>query len=89
MAKHEFPIPVIMSTPEIPPIQPGVMAHSRPFVAKAEHQEPLGFPGELVDNWKSVALDKMEELLGKYRAPIVVISQSLENSFQNWSAQPN
>jgi Fe-S oxidoreductase len=44
------------------------MAHSRPFVAKAEHQEPLGFPGELVDNWKSVAIDKMEELLGKYRA---------------------
>ncbi len=68
MAKHEFPIPVIRSTPEIPPIQPGVMAHSRPFVAKAEHQEPLGFPGELVDNWKSVAIDKMEELLGKYRA---------------------
>ena len=44
------------------------MAHSRPFVAKAEHQEPLGFPGELVDNWKSVAIDKMQELLGKYRA---------------------
>ena len=68
MAKHKFPIPVIRSNPEIPPIQPGVMAHSRPFVAKAEHQEPLGFPGELVDDWKSVAIDKMEELLGKYRA---------------------
>ncbi len=68
MAKHEFPIPVIRSTPEIPPIRPGAMAHSRPFVAKAEHQEPLGFPGELVDNWKSVAIDKMQELLGKYRA---------------------
>ena len=68
MAKREFSIPVIKSPPEIPPIRPGAMAHSRPFVAKAEHQEPLGFPGELVDNWKSVAIDKMEELLGKYRA---------------------
>jgi len=68
MAKHEFSIPVVKSTLEIPPIQPRAMAHSSPFVAKAEHQEPLGFPGELVDNWKTVALDKMEELLGKYRA---------------------
>ena len=68
MAKHEFSIPVVKSTLEIPPIQPGAMAHSSPFVAKAEHQQPLGFPGELVDNWKSVAIDKMEELLGKYRA---------------------
>ena len=44
------------------------MAHSKPFIAKPQHQEPLGFPGELMDNWKQVALDKMEELLGKYRS---------------------
>ncbi|GIT23982.1 MAG: hypothetical protein CM1200mP41_00260 [Gammaproteobacteria bacterium] len=44
------------------------MAETKPFVAKAEFQEALGFPGELVDNWQSVALDKMSELLGKYRA---------------------
>ncbi|HIM88495.1 MAG TPA: (Fe-S)-binding protein, partial [Gammaproteobacteria bacterium] len=68
MAKHEFSIPVVKVTLETPPLQPAAMAHSSPFVAKAEHQEPLGFPGELVDNWKTVALDKMEELLGKYRA---------------------
>ena len=68
MAKHEFSIPVVKVTLETPPLQPAAMAHSSPLVAKAEHQEPLGFPGELVDNWKTVALDKMEELLGKYRA---------------------
>ncbi|MEA3291935.1 MAG: (Fe-S)-binding protein, partial [Pseudomonadota bacterium] len=28
----------------------------------------LGFPGELVDNWQEVALEKMGELLGKYRS---------------------
>ncbi len=44
------------------------MAHSKPFLAKPEHQEPLGFPGELVDGWERVALEKMEELLGKYRS---------------------
>ena len=41
------------------------MAHSAPFVAKPEFQEPLGFPGELVDNWQAKAIDKMGELLGQ------------------------
>ncbi|HFD81533.1 MAG TPA: (Fe-S)-binding protein [Gammaproteobacteria bacterium] len=44
------------------------MAHSSPFVAAEKFQEPLGFPGSLVDNWKEVAIDKMGELLGKYRS---------------------
>jgi len=44
------------------------MAHSRPFVAKPEHQEPLGFPGVLVDNWQEKAIDKMGDLLGRYRS---------------------
>ena len=44
------------------------MAHSKPFVAGAEHQEKLGFPGQLVDNWKEKALDKMTELRSKYRS---------------------
>ncbi len=44
------------------------MAHSKPFVAKPAIQEPLGFPGELVDNWQEKALEKMGELLGKYRS---------------------
>ncbi|MCO6413827.1 MAG: (Fe-S)-binding protein [Thiogranum sp.] len=44
------------------------MAHSRPYVAAGKFQTPLGFPEELVDNWKEVAIDKMGELLGKYRS---------------------
>jgi Fe-S oxidoreductase len=39
-----------------------------PFVAKPVMQEPLGFPGELVDNWQEVAINKMDELLTKYRS---------------------
>jgi len=44
------------------------MAHSQPFVAKSDHQEALGFPGELVEDWHDKAIDKMGELLGKYRS---------------------
>lgn len=68
MAKQEFETPVIPPIQVIPSVQPDAMAHSKPFVAKADHQEALGFPGELVDNWREVALDKMGELLGKYRS---------------------
>ncbi|MFZ0254832.1 MAG: (Fe-S)-binding protein [Gammaproteobacteria bacterium] len=66
MAKFETP--AFKEYPEIPVVQPGTMAHSRPFVAAAGHQAALGFPGELVDNWQSVAVAKMGELLGKYRS---------------------
>jgi Fe-S oxidoreductase len=68
MDKPKFETPVLEDIPVVPRVQPGAMAHSRPFVAKAEHQEPLGFPGELADNWKETALDKMDELLDKYRS---------------------
>ncbi len=63
----DFDTPELKEYPVIPHLQEGVMAHSKPFVAKEEFQEQLGFPGELVDNWEQVALDKMEELTGKYR----------------------
>ncbi|MCP4828472.1 MAG: (Fe-S)-binding protein, partial [Proteobacteria bacterium] len=68
MAKVEFETPPLPDQLSIPAVLPGAMAHSRPFVAKPEHQQPLGFPGELVDNWQKVALDKMDELLGRYRS---------------------
>ena len=44
------------------------MSHSKPFIAKEPHQEPLGFPGELVDDWENVAIKKMADLQGKYRS---------------------
>ncbi len=68
MAAPEFETPKIDEYPVIPRLQEGVMSHSRPFVAKADFQEKLGFPGELVDNWKEVAIEKMGELTGKYRS---------------------
>ncbi|NOX09743.1 MAG: (Fe-S)-binding protein [Gammaproteobacteria bacterium] len=48
------------------------MAHSAPFLAKKEFQNNLGFPGAeekgaLIDGWKDAAIDKMGDLLNRYR----------------------
>lgn len=67
MAKVEFETPAVGEFVETPEIHEGVMAHSQPFIAKADHQEALGFPGELVDNWQEVAIAKLGELTSKYR----------------------
>ncbi|NNK99443.1 MAG: (Fe-S)-binding protein, partial [Xanthomonadales bacterium] len=53
---------------EIPALNRGVMKDSSPFVAAPEHQEALGFPGELVDNWREKAIEKFGELLQRSRA---------------------
>ncbi|MDP6428167.1 MAG: (Fe-S)-binding protein [Rhodospirillales bacterium] len=64
----DFTVPELPDIPEQPKLEPGAMSHSSPFVAAPEHQEALGFPGELPENWKQLALEKMGELLGKYRS---------------------
>jgi Fe-S oxidoreductase len=74
----DFEIPELKEFPVIPKIQEGTMAHSKPFVAKPEFQEALGFPGELVDNWQQVAYDKMEELNGKYRSLAVYLDSCVK-----------
>jgi Fe-S oxidoreductase len=68
MAKADFEIPELQEYPEIPAVVPGTMAHSKPFIAKAEFQTPLNFPGELPDDWQKQAIDAMGDLLGKYRS---------------------
>ena len=68
MAKVDYDIPEMKEYPEIPVVVEGTMAHSQPYVAAEKFQGELGFPGELKDNWQEVALDKMGELLGKYRS---------------------
>ncbi len=68
MAKAKIEVPQIKTKREMPSLQPGAMAHSKPYVAAPDHQKPLGFPGELVDNWEEKAVEKLRELLGKYRS---------------------
>jgi Fe-S oxidoreductase len=74
----DFETPELKEYPEVPHIEVGTMAHSKPFVAKQQFQEPLGFPGELVDNWQQVAYDKMEELTGKYRSLAVFLDSCVK-----------
>jgi len=65
---NEFKTPDYRADRAIPKLHKDVMKHSQPFTAKPKFQEPLGFPGELVDNWEQAAVDKMGELVGKYRS---------------------
>jgi len=53
---------------EIPELHEGTMAHSHPFLAEPEHQEALGFPGELVEDWHDKAIGRLGELLRKSRS---------------------
>ncbi len=64
----DFDTPDISVPIEIPTLDRGAMHHSSPFPAAPDHQEALGFPGELVDDWQSKAINKLGELLGKSRA---------------------
>ena len=64
----DFETPTLKPYPVIPPIEIGSMAHSKPFVAKPDIQQKIGFPGELVDNWEQVAVEKMGELVDNSRA---------------------
>ena len=64
----DFEVPELTEYPTIPKHPDGVMAHSKPFVAAGNFQTPLGYPEELNDNWKEVAIDKKGELLGKFRS---------------------
>ena len=63
----DFTLPVHKEYPQTPTLKPDAMAHSKPYAASSDHQEALGFPGELVENWHDKAIAKFGELLGKYR----------------------
>jgi [DsrC]-trisulfide reductase subunit K len=53
---------------ELPHLSCGAMAESKPFGAAANHQEPLGFPGELVPDWHDKAIARLGELVNGSRA---------------------
>ncbi len=63
-----FETPELTEFQLVPHLNKGTMAHSQPFIAKPEFQEPLGYPGELVDNWEEIAVKKLGELATKYRS---------------------
>ncbi len=67
-AKATFDVPQMQEYPIIPMLKPNAMKTAGPFIAKPEHQAPLGFPCELVENWEQKAVEKLGELLEKYRS---------------------
>jgi Fe-S oxidoreductase len=64
----DFDTPELKDYIEVPLPQIGVMEGSGPFIAKPDHQVALGFPGELVDDWHDVAINKLADLTNKSRA---------------------
>ncbi|HDH08030.1 MAG TPA: (Fe-S)-binding protein, partial [Gammaproteobacteria bacterium] len=62
-----FETPELKDYIEVPLPQIGVMEGNGPFRAKPEHQEALGFPGELIDDWENVAVNKLGDLVNRYR----------------------
>ncbi len=64
----DFEIPKIKEYVVTPMPLDDVMKWEGPFVAKPEHQEPLGFQGEMSDNWKEETLSAMQDMLSKYRS---------------------
>ena len=68
MASLEFETPELFRHIHTPTIKPGAMKAAGPFVAKAEHQQALGFPAELVENWEQKAIDAMGEAVEQSRA---------------------
>ena len=64
----DYKVPELSEFTEIPALQEGAMSHSHPFEAAPEYQEPLGFPGELVEDWHDKAIGRFGELLKKSRA---------------------
>ena len=68
MAAPEIKIPEYRPYPTVPALQPGAMAHAKTFVASEAIQTNIGFTAKLEEGWEARAIDKMGELLGKYRS---------------------
>ena len=68
MATAQVQVPPLKEYPVIPILARDAMAASKPYAATDKMNEALGFPGKLVDNWQAKAVEKMGELLGKYRS---------------------
>jgi NAD-dependent dihydropyrimidine dehydrogenase PreA subunit len=69
MATTDTDLPPTIPNPlDVPRLACGAMAELQPYPAHPAHQEKLGFPGELIENWKEVAIAKIGELAKTNRA---------------------
>ncbi len=66
MAKANFDTPALQphqETPDLPSVRPGAMQHLKTFPAKPVHNENIGYPGELVEDWQNKAVKRLGELV--------------------------
>ena len=72
----EIKVPVLSKSRTVPFLEPGAMAHSKPFPAGPEIQARLGFPDKLVPDWEKVAVNKLGDLVKQSRALRVFLDSS-------------
>ncbi|MBF0142349.1 MAG: (Fe-S)-binding protein [Magnetococcales bacterium] len=68
MADVNYEIPEIQDEIETPRLKEGASAHLGPYPAQEKHMAPLGFPAARVEDWQSKGVEKLGELLKKYRS---------------------
>ncbi len=73
-----FKVPQLSTYVEVPSIKPDVMKGEGPFKSSDEFQKPLGFPGEKIDNWQQVAIEKLGEIKHKYRSVQVFLDSCVK-----------
>ncbi len=67
-ADHASDMDSFVDPLEMADLAPGCMSEMHSFEAAPEHQQKLGFPGELVDDWHDKAVAKMGDLVSKYKS---------------------
>ncbi len=67
---EKFETPVLGDPTErpMPVLIPGATADLKSYVAAPAHNEALGFPAQLVEDWKPKAIGLMGDLLSRYRS---------------------
>jgi len=68
VAVAEFEVPTLTEFTDVPKIKEGATAHVKSFLAAEVSQTYMGYPWQLTDDWQERAIDKMGDLLGKYRS---------------------
>lgn len=53
---------------EAPSIESGAMSNSSPNRAYENHNQFLNFPGTRLENWRPKAIEKFDDLLGRYKS---------------------
>lgn len=65
---HDYEVPELLDDIKTPALQPGSMGHLAPYPATEKHMKPLGFPEARVPDWEKRGVEKMGEMLKKYRS---------------------